>query len=174
MSISTPTSLDGNRVRARIAPLVAGSFVLAAVAAAPAAWAQPDRALAVEATCLAQTTTTPDLLGGGATAQDSITCTDANGQLLVSGRSELTIDGPSCGQSTATVTTSWDDGTRTVTETAGGVAAGDRIYVATGQVTADSTKFAGAVVTITGTGVEPGCDTPWLPTVAVYNVVFHR
>ncbi|MFF2083730.1 hypothetical protein ACFVVM_08125 [Nocardia sp. NPDC058176] len=141
--------------------------------AAPAP-AQPIPDADIEAVCAAQTTVVPNLLGAGFTAQDTITCTDASGTPLISGHSDLKIDGSACGDSTTSITTQWDDGTRTVTETTGHISPDDRTYLATGTVTADSTRFADASVTVAGTGVEPSCDNPVLPAAAAYIVTFHR
>ncbi|MDO3646211.1 hypothetical protein [Nocardia mangyaensis] len=141
--------------------------------AAPAS-AQPIPDEDIEAVCAAQTTVVPNLLGGGFTAQDTITCTDATGTPLVSGHSDLKIDGAACGDTTTSITTRWDDGTQTVTETTGHISPDDRTYLATGTVTADSTRFAGASVTVAGTGVEPSCDNPIQPAAAAYIVTFHR
>ncbi|MFB7873733.1 hypothetical protein ACFC06_00670 [Nocardia sp. NPDC056064] len=41
-------------------------------------------------------------------------------------------------------------------------------------IRADSTRFADATVSITGTGVEPSCQNPHLPAAAGYLVTFHR
>src|SRR5690606_23889686 len=101
------------------------------------------------------------------------TCTDAVGAPLLAGRSELSGTGAACGDSTTTIKTRWDDGTETVTETTGRVSVDDHTYTATGRVTADSTRFADATVSITGTGIEPSCENPHLPSAAAYLVTFH-
>ncbi|APE35413.1 hypothetical protein BOX37_17305 [Nocardia mangyaensis] len=171
--IITPVTANYRRGAARLA--AAAAIALAVSAGwAPTAWAQPIPDDSVEAICVAQTTEVPNLIGGGATAQDTITCTDAAGIPLISGRSDLTIDGSSCGDSTTTITTRWDDGTRTVTETTGHISPDDRKHVATGTVTSDSTRFADATVSVAGTGVEPSCDNPFQPAAAVYIVTFHH
>lgn len=157
----------------RRALLGACSALALGAALAPVATAQPAPDATVAANCVAQTTVIPAYLGGTVTAQDSITCTDASGAPLIAGRSELTIDGTACGDSTTAIRTTWDDGTHTVTETTGRISPDDRIYLAEGTVTADSTRFAGATVTITGVGIDPSCENPHLPAASAYLVTFH-
>ncbi|MGW4633455.1 hypothetical protein [Nocardia sp. NPDC004415] len=154
--------------------LCSAAAFLGAALAAPMAAAQPAPDAAVEAICVAQTTLVPVLFGDGMTGQDSITCTDAAGAPLIAGRSELTATGSACGDSATTIKTRWDDGTETVTETTGRVSVDEHTYTATGRVSADSTRFADATVSITGTGVEPSCQNPHLPAAAGYLVTFHR
>ncbi|WP_336082804.1 hypothetical protein [Nocardia sp. SSK8] len=170
--------INSRTIRSARLPAALATCSLAAAAAtatlSPMATAQPAADPTAQAVCVAQTTLTPGFLGLGLTARDTITCTDAAGSPLISGHSELTIEGSACGDATTTSTTYWDDGTRTVTETTGTISADDRTYAATGTVTADSTRFAGAEVTVVGTGVEPSCENPLQPAAAAYLVTFHK
>lgn len=159
----------GARVSACLAialPACAGTFTSASAAPVPS----DD----IDAICVAQMAALPDIAGAGIlTGQDTVSCTDSEGKPLISGTSDIASTASSS-QCADTVTTRWNDGTQTTTRTNGHTDLENKAFVSTGQVSADSTRFANDTVTVVGSGAVPNCDDGPQTGVSVYVVTFRR
>lgn len=160
-------------IGARASVCVAIAFLGCAGTLTPAS-ATPLPSDDIEAICVAQMAALPIIAETGIfTGQDTVSCTDSEGKPLASGTSEIasTAAGSQCED---TVTTHWTDGTRTTTKTNGHTDIANKAFAATGQVSADSTRFANDTVTVVGSGAVPNCDDGPQSGVSVYVVTFRH
>ncbi|MEU4344200.1 hypothetical protein AB0H00_23560 [Nocardia sp. NPDC023852] len=160
-------------VGARVSVCLAIAFLGCAGTFTPAS-AAPLPSDDVDAICVAQMAALPILAETGIfTGRDTVSCTDSEGKPLISGTSEIasTAAGSQCAD---TVTTRWNDGTSTTTKTNGHTDIANKAFAATGQVSADSTRFANDTVTVVGSGAVPNCDDGPQAGVSVYVVTFRR